>query len=381
MQLEIVSAMREVEAGGWDALGSPDDPFTEHAFLYALEESGSVGPRAGWHPAHVLARDDAGAVVGGAPLYIKEHSYGEYIFDWGWADAAMRAGIAYYPKVVCAVPYTPVTGPRLLVHPDAADPDAVRVALTGGVRHVADAVEASSVHVLFCTPAEQALLAERAGLLARLTHQFHWTNEGYESFDHWLEGFRSRDRKEARRERRLPPGVSVRVISGFEADDRVWAAVERYYRDTVDRKGGYAYLTSGFFSRLRTPELARRVLIFAAEHETDGLVSTALCFQRGQHLYGRYWGCEEGYGGLHFELCYHAPIELCIARGWTRFEAGAQGMHKLKRGLMPALTWSAHWLRDPRLADAVGRAVTQERALAQHQIDARASHGPFRRGT
>lgn len=377
MKVEIIPRIEDVEASAWDALTPPDDPFSEHAFLLALERSGSVCAESGWMPCHVLV-EDSGRLVAAMPLYVKDNSYGEYIFDWGWAEAAMRARIPYYPKLVSSIPFTPVTGGRLLLGGPVTAEDPRVSALLSGANAVAKGVRSSGLHVLFCSEAEQRALSA-AGGIPRLTYQFHWENQGYTSFEHWLAGFRSRDRKKARRERQLPEGLTVREATGPELTDRERAAIFGFYQDTVDRKGGYDYLKPAFFlDELARPALARRVRCFLAEAGGE-IVSASLCFQRGGGLYGRYWGCKPGYHGLHFELCYHRPIERCIIEGWRRFEAGAQGTHKLKRGLMPSPTYSAHWLAHPGLSSAVADAVVREAGATRRHMEALAAHGPFRR--
>jgi len=379
LQTSVIGDLSEVSDQEWDGLVSPDDPFTEHAFLRTLETSGSVGQGTGWQPVHVLVRR-SGVLVGAAPLYLKHHSYGEYIFDWGWADAAQRAGVPYYPKLTCAVPFTPATGRRLLTGPGALDSEIAK-ALIASMRAVANTTKAQSIHLLFTTAEEHALLAKEQAMIPRLTHQFHWNNQGYEDFDQWLARFRSRRRKEVRRERRqaADSGAEIRVLRGPDLTDQHWLALHRFYEMTVEKKMAQAYLSPDFFHQLRD-QLAHRVIAFMAEANGTP-VAGALAFQRGKHLYGRYWGCEPGWERLHFELCYHRPIELCIAEGWQHFEAGAQGMHKIQRGLMPARTWSVHQIAHPGLARAVRAAMAQEGALVEREIAALTAHGPFRRDT
>lgn len=382
LTVELVDGLHRVPADAWDALGAPDDPFTTHAFLRALEDSGTVGERTGWLPQHVLVRD-GDRLLGAMPLYLKGDSYGEYIFDWGWADAAMRAGLRYYPKLVSAAPFTPATGPRLRTRPeaDAEERQEVERALVAGALHLAEAAEASSLHVLFC-PEDQRQRLEALGLIGRQTHQYHWTNTApdggrYTDFEHWLSTFRSRRRKETRRERRLPDGVSLLDLPGDRLGPRQQAAVRGLYEDTCAKRGGYPYLSAGMFEAFWGP-LAHLSRVLLAEEDGE-VVAMALLFQRGAHLYGRYWGCRPGYEGLHFELCYHRPIELCIEHGWTRFEAGAQGQHKIKRGLVPHPTWSAHWLAHPGLARAVREACLHEAAMTARSMEALDEHAPFKR--
>jgi len=373
--VELLSRIADIDAASWDALAPPDDPFVEHAFLDALEASGSASPESGWNPCHVVGRED-GRLIAAMPLYIKDNSYGEYIFDWGWAEAARRNRIPWYPKLVSAVPFTPVSGGRLLTGEPARADDPRIAALLAGANAVSKGIGASSLHVLFCGQAEQQALAA-AGAIPRLTYQFHWENQGWSDFEGWLGTFRSRERKKVRAERRLPDGVSVREALGPELGAREIQAIYGFYQDTVDRKGGWDYLRPAFFEGLNRGPLARRVRCFIAEHDGQ-IVSASLCFQKGGGLYGRYWGCLPGYGGLHFELCYHAPIARCIAEGWRRFEAGAQGIHKLKRGLMPSETYSAHWVAHGGLSRAIADAVAREAEGTRHQMAELAAHGPFR---
>jgi predicted N-acyltransferase len=367
--------MVDVNADEWNSLVDPNDPFTEHSFLALLEESNSVGRMAGWVPVHLLARRE-GRLLGASPLYLKNNSYGEYIFDWGWAEAAGRAGIPYYPKLVSAVPFTPAGGQRLL----SPDP-AVQSALIDGLHGVAEATKAHSIHLLFTTKEEHRLLSERTEFVGRMTHQFHWDNPGVESFEHWLSGFRSRRRKEVRRERRAGAqlGVKQRMVRGDELTPAIWQRLHQFYLDTTSRKHAEPYLSPEFFA-MAPNWLAHSAVAFVAEHRGE-IVAGSLCFQRGKHLLGRYWGCAPGYGALHFELCYHAPIEAAITHGWSHFEAGAQGMHKLQRGLMPQRTWSAHHIRHPGLHDAVSRATAEESAHMQSEIDWLNAKTPFHRKT
>lgn len=379
LEISIAPGLAGVEPTSWDALVHPDDPFCTWAFLRLLETSGSACAETGWQPAHALAHE-AGQLVGAAPAYVKGHSYGEYIFDWGWAQAAERSRIPYYPKVVSSVPFTPATGRRLLSHPER-DRSLTEPAVWAGLRHLADASESSGVHVLFLTDEERAGIAGRdPGAIPRLTHQFHWTNQGDASWDAWLSRFRAKVRKETRRERAAPDklGVELRVVPGDQLEAADWDALEGFYRATVDKKWSHHYLTEAWFAEARTA-LRHLAMGILAVDTAGRRVAGALCFQRGRRLYGRYWGCLPGYEKLHFEICYHRPIALCIERGWERFEAGAQGMHKLRRGLLPAPTHSLHWLRHGGLSGAVRDFCAREATEHRRQMDALAHHGPFRR--
>jgi len=379
---QIAEHIADVDAAAWDRLAGNDDPFLEHAFLAALEASGSVGARAGCSPRFVLARDRASKrLVGAVPLYLKTNSNGEFIFDWGWANAAHRAGVRYYPKLVAAVPYTPVTGRRLLVlADDGVDERAVTAALLRGVAEVAETEHASSVHVLFCTEEEKQLLAAH-DYAPRLSMQFHWHNRAgrpFESFDDYLTTFRSRNRKQVRKERQTAAthGLRFRTAIGGELDDRDWRALRALYHANVERHGGIAYLTDRFFDVARDT-LAHR-LVATLAYRGDDVVAGTINFEKGAHLYGRYWGCLDDFQMLHFELCYYRLIERAIDRRCTLFEAGAQGEHKLKRGLAPAFTHSAHWIRHEGLAGAVRDFVEREAIAVAEEVADYARHTPFR---
>ena len=370
-------------AGEWDALCGEDNPFLEHAFLSALEESDSVGSDAGCVPILVGVRAGPGTpLLGAVPLYLKTNSYGEFIFDWSWAGAAHRAGLPYYPKLVAAVPFTPVTGHRLLVAPGLNNEASAQVtaALIRGVRQAADDTGATSVHVLFCTDDEGRALGQHR-FLPRLSMQFHWHNRPdrpFESFEDYLTTFRSRNRKQVRKERMVAAshGLTMRTATGVELDDRDWKALYRLYMANVDRHGGNAYLTPAFFELVRA-KFPQRMVATLAYRGTKAVAGT-VNFEKGRHLYGRYWGCLEDHPMLHFELCYYRLIDRAIERQYTLFEAGAQGEHKLKRGLVPSFTHSAHWIRHPGLASAIENFIRSERAAVEEQAHLYAEHSPFR---
>ena len=381
LTLSLCPAITDVTAVEWDALVGDDDPFVEHACLAALETSGSVSGEAGWAPCHLLLRE-AGRLVGVAPLYLKSHSYGEYIFDWGWANAAQRARVPYYPKLVCAVPFTPATGPRLMVLP-GRDPEPLRHALAEGLLAAVRATGAHSVHVLFCSEAERLAL-EAAGFLGRLTYQFHWTNahpetgRPYEDFDDFVGAFRASDHHKLRRERRDAAELGLELVerSAETLTDAEWTVLDQFYRVTADEKGAIPYLTSAFFDQLRA-QLPSRVHVNLAL-DAGRPVAGALGFRKGTQLFGRYWGAFDRFEMLHFELCYYRNIERAIADGLTRFEAGAQGEHKLKRGLLPSATWSAHWIADPALARPIAASLTREREATLAEMAHYLAHSPFR---
>lgn len=373
VQVTVEASVGAVAPADWDALVPGDDPFLEHAFLSGLEETGCVGEGTGWTPRPLVARRD-GRVVGAVPLYEKDHSFGEFIFDWGWARAAAQAGLAYYPKLVAAVPFTPVTGRRLL-----GDEAGVARALEAGLGEAAGALRAHSVHVLFCTGDEKARLSA-TGFTPRLTDQLHWHNDaGWATFDDYLGAMRHSARKQVRRERRIARshGLELELVPGPELDGAGWDALYRLYRDTVARKGGMAYLNRAFFEHLRS-RLGHRVQVAVARRGSR-VVAASLLFHKGEVLYGRYWGSFEPLDALHFELCYYLPIEWALEHGVTRFEAGAQGEHKLARGLLPAPIHSAHRLLHPGLAAAVAESLEWEREAVEDEMRLLAEHGPFRR--
>lgn len=327
-----------IPAETWDALGD-GNPFTTHRFLHALEVSGSVGRGTGWQPLH-LTIEREGRIVGAAPLYAKSHSQGEYIFDHAWAQAYLRAGGHYYPKLQCAVPFTPASGTRLL----SPDPD-IRRSLLAGMTQLAERGGASGVHVTFCTEDEADLGAD-AGFLPRVTQQFHWFNRGYASYDEFLAQLSSRKRKALRKERQRAQdfGGTIRHLRGDDLRPEHWDAFWRFYQDTGGRKWGTPYLTREFFDCVQQTMRDDVLLVLA---ERDGRpIAGALNFIGPDALYGRYWGCVEDHAFLHFELCYHQAIDHAIAHGLARVEAGAQGEHKLARGYLPAPIHSLHWVRD-----------------------------------
>ncbi len=377
LHIEVVPGLDHVDALQWDRLVEPDNPFMEHRFLYALESSGSVGKAAGWAPCHILVTRD-GELVGAAPLYLKSHSYGEYIFDWGWANAADRAGLDYYPKLVCAVPFTPASGRRLLLV-DGFDNGPILGALIAGMREMATRTQSSSIHILFCTEHERAAL-EAHEFLPRLTYQFHWTNSGpWGSFDEYLKSFRASARRKVNKERReaTASGLDIRLITGSSMSDAEVDAMYSFYVATATRKWGNPYLTHAFFRELNR-SLEERALVSMA-YENGRPVAGALGFQRGSHVYGRHWGCLDQYDKLHFELCYYQFIQACTERGWTRFEAGAQGEHKVKRGLLPSPTYSSHWISHPGLSRAVAEFLPQEAESNLAEMRYFDERSPFRR--
>jgi hypothetical protein len=383
--VEIAAHTRiaEIGAAAWDgcacpeaaAGGRPEDPFTSYRFLGALEASRSVGPGTGWEPHHLAATLD-GALIGVAPLYAKGHSQGEYIFDHNWAHAWERAGGRYYPKLQIAVPFTPVTGRRLLARPGH---ETLAVpALIEGARQLAERNGLSSLHITFCTAAE-AEAGAAAGLLPRTTQQFHWANRGYGSFEDFLASLSSRKRKNIRKERETAQGFGGEIVrlTGAALRPDHWDAFWRFYQDTGARKWGQPYLTRRFFDIVHETMAEDVLLVLAVRGGRP--VAGALNFIGRSALFGRYWGCVEDHPCLHFELCYYQAIEEAIARGLPRVEAGAQGEHKLARGYLPAACHSLHWIADAGLRDAVARYLEAERRAVDQEIEVLTDYGPFKR--
>ncbi len=343
-----------------------------YGFLSALEDSGSVGKRTGWHPRYAALRDGAGEVVALAPAYAKTNSYGEYVFDHAWANALERAGGRYYPKLQIAVPFSPVPGPRFLRRPGLALP-----VLAAALEQLAGELDCSSVHATFCTEGEWESLGQ-AGWLQRLGTQFHWENGGYASFEDFLGALSSRKRKAIRRERRdAQAGLTFKALSGAELTPQVWKAFYKFYTSTVDRKWGGAYLTPEFFPLLGE-RLADQVVLMVAERNGRPIAG-ALNLRSADVLYGRNWGCTEDVPFLHFELCYYQAIDYAIAHGMKRVEAGAQGEHKIQRGYLPKPTYSAHFIRHAGLRHAIAEFLDAERAGMVQAMAAMAEDSPFKK--
>jgi len=380
ISLSVIDSLSRVDRSAWNAVANPDgapyDPFVDWDFLQALEASGCVRPATGWTPRHILARTQGGALVGAAPLYLKTHSRGEFVFDHGWADALERAGGAYYPKALCAVPFTPVTGRRLLVSSGRHD-DALREALVEGIVGLADEAGLSSAHFNFLQDDDASALA-RVGLLQRTDQQFQWRNRGYPDFDGFLADLSSRKRKMIRNERaRAREGLTIQRLTGGDLKSAHWDAFFRFYQDTGGRKWGSPYLNREFFELLHQ-RMAERVLLVLA-FDDGRPIAGALNLMGSQALYGRYWGRTVNRPFLHFEVCYYQAIEHAILNGFDRVEAGAQGEHKLARGYEPVLTRSAHWIAHPGLRTGVAAYLEQERVYVSQGLDDLAAYTPFRK--
>lgn len=377
LSISVIGDLANIDRAAWDGLanpkGEPYDPFLSWDFLQALEESGCASPLKGWQPAHLVARDAGGAAVGAMPLYAKDHSYGEYVFDHAWADALQRAGGHYYPKLQCAVPFTPVPGRRIL----AGDP-AVRSALAQAAIGLAQRAGASSVHVTFASQELTQSLVP-LGYQPRTGLQYHWFNRNYATFADFLAELSSQKRKNIRREReRACESLRIRRLRGAEITAHDWDFFFRCYMDTGGRKWGSPYLNRAFFALL-AERMADQCVLFVAE-ETDGTpLASALNLVGGEALYGRYWGRVVDVPFLHFELCYYQAIELAIELGLPRVEAGAQGEHKLARGYMPVQTYSAHWIAHDGLRNAVKHYLRQETPAVVEEAEILADHTPFKK--
>ena len=383
IELRVHPRIDEIGAADWDACacpeaadgGRPDDPFTTYRILKAFEDSGSVGAGSGWHPQYLaaVAQDQVIAV---APMYAKNHSQGEYIFDFNWAHAYENAGGRYYPKLQIAVPFTPATGRRFLVRP-GFERLGMPVLIEGAVQ-LANQNGISSIHATFCTQAEAEIGAEM-GLLARTSQQFHWLNNDYGGFDDFLASLSSRKRKNIRKERQQAQNFGGEIVaySGSDLRPEHWDAFWQFYQDTGARKWGTPYLTRRFFD-IAQDTLADDMALVLAERNGRA-VAGALNFMGRETLYGRYWGCIEHHPCLHFELCYYQAIDIAIANGLARVEAGAQGEHKLARGYLPTQTHSVHWIADDGFANAVAKYLAAERDAIEHEIEVLTEYGPFKK--
>ena len=381
LRATIHTTTASIPADVWNAMlpstdGVPDNPFLDHAFFLALEQSGCATRRTGWQPQHILLEDGSGKAVGLLPLFLKSHSQGEYVFDHGWADAFERAGGSYYPKLQGSIPFTPVTAPKLLV--PSGDPT-IRRALLTTAETLCERVNASSVHATF-VPEEESALAVGANWLVRYDTQFHWHNQGFATFDDFLGTMSSRHRKVVKRERRdaLADGLTVRALSGSDLTEAAWDAFYEFYEDTGGRKWGRPYLNRKFFSLLSEKMADRVVLILA--YDGPRAIAGALNLRGNTALYGRNWGTTRHVPFLHFEVCYYQAIDYAIEHKLAVVEAGAQGEHKLARGYEPTTTRSIHWIENPGLRKAIADYLVRERASVTHEQEVLDQYTPFRKG-
>ncbi|NNK77989.1 MAG: N-acetyltransferase [Litoreibacter sp.] len=382
IEISVLGSLKQVDPEEWDACacpegaeGRPFDPFTTHRFLIALESSGSVGAGTGWQPQYLVARAE-GQVIAVAPLYAKNHSQGEYIFDHNWAHAYERAGGRYYPKLQIAAPFTPATGRRLLTRDGWTGTG--QAALVQGAVQLAAENQLSSLHITFCTE-DEVEAGTQMGLMHRTSQQFHWVNDDYASFEAFLASLSARKRKSIRKERTTAQGFGgeIHILTGDQIKPEHWDAFWLFYQDTGARKWGTPYLTRRFFDEAHE-HLRDDILLIMAEK--DGrYIAGALNFIGRETLFGRYWGCSEDYPCLHFELCYYQAIDYAIAHGMKRAEAGAQGSHKLARGYLPVTTHSLHWIADEGFREAIDRYLDAERAAIDEEIEVMTEYGPFKK--
>lgn len=380
-QLSIHTSIEDIGEEDWTFCASRADdqenPFISYHFLHSLEKTGCVRGETGWMPQHIKLTDTSGNLFGVAPLYLKNHSHGEYVFDWAWADAYERAGGSYYPKLLSAIPFTPVTGARFLI-PNTSDRTAHFRAMTSGMMQLCEKYQTSSLHLNFLPEADAKSL-EEFGFLMRNDMQFHWKNEGYSTFDDYLDAMMSRKRRSIKKERKklVEAGITFKRLTGEDITSEAWDDFYRFYVDTYDRKWGAPYLNREFFEEIHAL-MKDKILLVLAYDESGKSIAGALNLIGKERLFGRNWGCEDRYKFLHFEACYYQAIEFAIEHGLSFVEAGTQGQHKLQRGYMPVKTHSAHWIPDPGFKRAIANYLEHERDEVGRSIEILAQQGPFK---
>ena len=374
--VQIKSSINDIPAEQWQQLNLSGNPFVSYSFLSALEAHDCLD-KWGWQPRFITLIDENQTLIAALPMYLKDNSYGEFVFDWAWADAYSRQGLQYYPKLVVAVPYTPATGPRLLTH-QKHDKILLRKELIEAALAYAKSIHVSSLHYLFTTNEETDQL-EQTGLLRRSGCQFHWQNDQYKSFDNFLSSLSSKKRKQIRKERRdvIAAGLEIELLHGRDTNVEHWDIFYQFYASTFSRKSGYATLTKDFFKAL-SQSMPDQVILVLAKYQGEYVAGTFNLLGEDS-LYGRHWGCSQTFSGLHFELCYYQLIDYCIQHGIKRFEAGAQGEHKLSRGFLPTTTWSAHWLAHPEFSNIIAEFLQHEQKGIQDYIDVLGEHSPFKK--
>ena len=379
-----INSINDIDSSDWNQCANPEqmeyNPFLDHRFIKALEDSGSANSNTGWQPFHTIMRDK-GRVVGVVPAYLKSHSQGEYVFDGAWADAWYRAGGEYYPKLQISIPFTPATGRRLLVATPLDSTQSIQeveAQLLSATLQIAQKIQVSSLHITFM-PKNQWENAGKLGLLKRVDTQFHWTNANYDSFEDFLRALSSKKRKNIRRERRgaVENNIEIEWITGSDLTESHWDAFYQFYVDTGNRKWGTPYLTRAFFSML-SETMPDETLLIMCKREGK-YIAGAINFIGSNTLFGRNWGCIEDHRFLHFETCYYQAIDFAIQHGINRVEAGAQGGHKIARGYMPQQTYSAHWIRNSEFRDAIKNYLNSEESFVQQDIDWIEKHTPFRK--
>lgn len=377
MRVHSLDSLAAISPTEWNALVADSNPFLSHEFLAALERHHCVGEDTGWLPRHLVCQDDNGRLVAAMPCYSKSNSYGEFVFDWGWAEAFRRQGQCYYPKLLSAIPYTPATSHRLLVAPHQPQATAAREALIEALLEASQVGGYSSAHCLFPTLEESALF-QNHGFMTRLGCQFHWQNPGYRDFQDFLDALTAKRRKNIKRERRLvsTAGLELRVLQGWEISESQWFTIHKFYRSTFQRLGGVATLSLPFFWDI-AQSLGERLIVVLAYGQGQE-IAAAISFRSNDTLYGRHWGCRVDYDSLHFEACYYQGLDYCIQHGLQRFEPGAQGEHKIHRGFLPTLTYSAHWIVDPGWRQAVKRFLASETPAVRDYAQQLQQHSPYR---
>jgi len=377
MHTAVIQQIKDIPAEEWNRIAGTGNPFLRYEFLAALEQHHCVGEHHGWLPRHIAAYDDDNKLAGLVPLYLKDNSYGEFVFDWAWADAWHRAGKPYYPKLVAAIPFTPATGPRLLVHPLAERARVVK-SLVEAALALTEQTGSSSLHWLFTDKRDTDTLVEQ-GFMRRTGCHFHWSNQHYHNFDDFLSRLTSRKRKKIRRERRHveEAGIQMEIVHGRDATEEQWHSMHYFYRTTFEKKSGMPTLSAGFFHEISRTMGDQVVLVFAT-HQGKA-VAGAIMLRGDDALYGRHWGCLQEFHSLHFETCYYQGIEYCIEHGLSLFEPGAQGEHKISRGFLPTLTWSAHWIRDDDFRPVIERYLLQEHELVIDYYNELSETSPFKK--
>jgi len=378
MKITVCHQLSELDAAQWNALSDGDNPFIRYEFLQALEQHGCLGKTHGWLPHHLLCFDDSGEKLQAAlPLYMKDNSYGEFVFDWGWADAYQRNGLQYYPKLVSCIPYTPAQGQRLLIREDVTNREVVAQTLIQAAIELAQRTDSSSLHILFTLKEDTRRLQEQ-GLILRMGVQFHWHNRGYQDFDDYLSHFSSKKRKNIRQERRkvADSGIQIECLHGDEISELQWQRIYHFYQVTFHKKSGYPSLSLEFF-RAIARQMPKSLVVFMARYGEE-YVAASICFRGHTTLYGRHWGCDEEFDSLHFELCYYQGLEYAIKHGLQAFEPGAQGEHKVSRGFEPTRTWSGHWIAHPQFAQAIANHLQHEQAGMEDYLQELNRHLPFK---
>jgi len=377
LKITTIDSLHAISANEWNALAGFENPFTQYEFLIALENNGAVGKEFGWLTHFFLAYNDDSELVGALPLYIKFNSYGEFVFDWAWADAYQQHGLRYYPKLVSSIPYTPATGARLLIA-DKSHYKEIADALMNSVLSFAEKSQVSSFHCLFTNKQDTEYFENHSQLMMRLGCQFHWRNNNYSSFEHYLEQLTSKKRKQIKRERRIvkEQEIEFEILNGHAATEQQWDIYHRFYESTFERKSGMPTLSNNFFKEIARTMPDNIVLVLAKYR--DEYVASAFNLKGAETLYGRHWGCSDEFDNLHFEACYYQGLEYCIDNGLKYFEPGAQGEHKIARGFMPTKTWSAHWIAHPQFNQSIKNFLKHETDGMLDYIQELNGHSPFK---